>query len=169
MKNTILFLDLDGTLTVLDTNIMENLLAYPNYFLEHTFANDRAIGLVSDFIREYQICEENVYILTKAPSFLPTAKDDKMQWIEKHLEPVWPGISQRAIVQIENGISKRDFIQELFDDKDCLYILIDDYTNNLHEWEKNQNCANFWLGIKAMNGYNRREGKWKGLLLDLMP
>ena len=53
------------------------------------------------------------------------------------------------------GVPKLDYIILR---EDTTNILIDDFSKNLHEWEKGKNN----IGIKYYNGINGNHGTWKG-------
>lgn len=79
--------------------------------------------------------------------------DDEHSAIEKKRWLVDNGLGEVDTLFTPCGARKRDYVET-----EGLNILIDDYTNNLLDWEEK---GNNYLGIKFDNGINGRVGKWK--------
>lgn len=81
------------------------------------------------------------YILTSSPN--EQADADKRAWIEQYV----PELAKRVIC-VRTGLEKAKFAKGA--------ILIDDYTENLVEWERKGG-----IGIKALNGLNGKTLRYK--------
>ena len=65
------------------------------------------------------------------------------------------GLENIPSIFVPYGVPKLDYIILR---EDTTNILIDDFSKNLHEWEKGKNN----IGIKYYNGINGNHGTWKG-------
>jgi 5'(3')-deoxyribonucleotidase len=145
-----LFLDLDGTLAKF--NVRNALKRFDN---EIGFFSklDAYIG-----IQEVNKIAEmgNLYIISASPN--DRADMDKMTWIKKYL----PNIPQENITICRLGENKAEIIQKKYGikiDKNCL--LLDDYSNNLFQWEEHGG-----IGIKRLTSVaDNSRGLWKGKTL----
>lgn len=95
----------------------------------------------------------NVYIVSASPN--EQADKDKQEWLDKYLK----ALPKENITFTRLGQNKADHFMNKYhlDNKDLSnYILIDDYTKNLIEWQK--------LGgkvLKYINEYNNTKQTYK--------
>lgn len=83
------------------------------------------------------------------------ATEEKIAWLKKN------GLGDLDKLFVPYGASKREFIKELTTTGATTFLL-DDYTKNLVEWEKEDNS----VGIKFLNGINDTNKSWHGLRLS---
>lgn len=95
----------------------------------------------------------NIYIVSASPN--EQADKDKQEWLSKYLK----ALPKENITFTRLGQNKADYFMKKYDldNKDLSnYILIDDYTKNLIEWQK--------LGgkvLKYINEYNNTKQTYK--------
>lgn len=95
----------------------------------------------------------NIYIVSASPN--EQADKDKQEWLNKYLK----ALPKENITFTRLGQNKADYFMKKYDldNKDLSnYILIDDYTKNLIEWQK--------LGgkvLKYINEYNNTKQTYK--------
>lgn len=143
-----LFLDLDGTLAKF--NVKNALQRF-----------DNEVGFFSRLgayvgIQEVDNLAKggNLYIISASPN--TQADNDKMIWIKKYL----PSIPVENITICRIGENKAQIIQEKYSieiNKNCL--LLDDYSQNLWQWEEMGGT-----GIKRLTSVaDNSRGLWKGM------
>ena len=143
-----LFIDLDGTLAKF--NVRNALTRFKNE--EGFFARLKAyVGIEN--INELALTQE-IYIISASPN--EQADKDKLQWLAKYL----PNVKSENITLCRLGQNKAQIIQNKYSMKinnKCL--LLDDYTNNLTEWESFGGT-----GVKRLTSVSdNSRGLWKGL------
>ena len=145
-----IFLDLDGTLAKFNVRNALNRFQTEKGF----FANLKAYKGIED-INELAK-EGNVYIISASPN--EQADKDKATWIDLFL----PNLPKSNICFCRLGKNKAKEIKKnlnIIINKEC--ILLDDYTQNLVEWESVGG-----VGIKRLTSVaNNKSGRWKGLAI----
>lgn len=145
LKNKNLFIDIDGTLAVFKKVSVDELYER-GYFLKLDPIHDS----ISAF-KKLATYTENIYILSSYFADSQYALKEKREWVERYLPGakcifVPCGISKASVVK---DIAGRDLTE---DD-----ILIDDYSENLLDWQSYGGCA-----VKFLNGDNGNGKKWLG-------
>lgn len=143
-----LFLDLDGT--VAKFNVKNALKRFDNE--KGFFAK---LGAYVGIENLNELAKNgNLYIISASPN--KNADLDKMVWIEKYL----PNIPKNNITICRLGENKAQIIQEKYQIKinqNCL--LLDDYSQNLFQWEEMGGT-----GVKRLTSVaDNSRGLWKGL------
>lgn len=150
MANKIkLFADLDGTLAE-----WRAAAGYEELFREGYFATlETHAPVVEAFkmLNESGIVEP--YILSAYLTESKYALREKNLWVSQYV----PFVDLGHRLFVPQGISKPDYVAALLGDIDSQYVLLDDYSRNLHEWR-----AVGGIGIKLLNGINGTVGTWKG-------
>ena len=145
-----IFLDLDGTLAKFNVRNALNRFQTEKGF----FANLKAYKGIEN-INELAK-EGNVYIISASPN--EQADKDKATWIDLFL----PNLPKTNICFCRLGKNKAKEIKKnlnIIINKEC--ILLDDYTQNLVEWESVGG-----VGIKRLTSVaNNKSGRWKGLAI----
>ena len=145
-----IFLDLDGTLAKFNVRNALNRFQTEKGF----FANLKAYKGIED-INELAK-KGNVYIISASPN--EQADKDKATWIDLFL----PNLPKSNICFCRLGKNKAKEIKKnlnIIINKEC--ILLDDYTQNLVEWESVGG-----VGIKRLTSIaNNKSGRWKGLAI----
>lgn len=145
-----IFLDLDGTLAKFNVRNALNRFQTEKGF----FANLKAYKGIED-INELAK-KGNVYIISASPN--EQADKDKATWIDLFL----PNLPKSNICFCRLGKNKAKEIKKnlnIIINKEC--ILLDDYTQNLVEWESVGG-----VGIKRLTSVaDNKSGKWKGLAI----
>ena len=98
-----------------------------------------------------------VYILSALLPDSDFCKAEKMVWLIRYL----PEINDDHWIFTKAGIRKPDVVRQLFGGMNDSFVLLDDYSANLAEWESAGGT-----GIKYRNGINGRNGTWSGLYVD---
>ena len=141
-----LFVDIDGTLAkFIPVDSIEELYE-PGYFrkLEPI---ENVINAIKLHIKNHPNME--VYVLSSVLSDRPYAAKEKNEWLDEYLPEIdrehrlYPPCGESKTLMVPGGVTKRDF-------------LLDDYSKNLHEWEKEGTA------IKLKNGINGNKGTWVG-------
>lgn len=145
-----IFLDLDGTLAKFNVRNALNRFQTEKGF----FANLKAYKGIEN-INELAK-KGNVYIISASPN--EQADKDKATWIDLFL----PNLPKSNICFCRLGKNKAKEIKKnlnIIINKEC--ILLDDYTQNLIEWESVGG-----VGIKRLTSVaNNKSGRWKGLAI----
>ena len=79
---------------------------------------------------------------------------EKKEWLKR------AGLQDVPAIFVPYGEDKFRYIDS---DETDLFVLVDDFSWNLHNWEK---AGDKFLGIKYMNGVNGTKGTWTGYRLD---
>ena len=83
------------------------------------------------------------------------AKEEKNDWLDKYL----PIIDEEHRIFVPYGIQKKDWVdQHLNLSSKSVNILLDDYTENLNDWESDE--AGNKYAIKMINDINNSKGSW---------
>lgn len=150
--NTRLFIDMDGTLAVWkQTACFEDLLQ-PGYFRDLP-----PYQTVLDAVKI--LCttkpELDVYALSAYMPENPYAVHEKNAWLDAYL----PEIDFEHRIFVACGSSKARAAANRLKTPciDNSFVLLDDYSVNLHEWKANRGSC-----IKLRNGINGNGGTWKG-------
>ena len=152
MAKIYLFVDIDGTIA--EWKVGSSLCdLHKKGFFYDVKPNKELISFIQSYLNNERI---EIYILTAYIS--QQAIEDKNKWLDEHM----PIIRQNRIF-VPDKQNKAKFVENIFKEKlDKSFILLDDHTPNLIQWEEAGGTA-----IKALNGINRIEGKWKGLMFDV--
>ncbi len=139
----VIYCDMDGVLAKWDTRDKPEDTHKPGYFLARE--EERKI---SDLLHILKKMGYEVSILSAVYTNGYAVKE-KEAWLDQH------GLADIPRVFIPYGGDKSDYVAKTKN------ILIDDYSKNLHQWEKSG-----YVGIKYMNGINGSKGTWKGHTID---
>ncbi|MDQ0361576.1 5' nucleotidase, NT5C type [Breznakia pachnodae] len=150
--NRRVFVDMDGTLAE-----WNNVEVLEQLYEKDYFGSLKPYTNVVDAIKELNK-NENIefFILSK---YLPDSKYsliEKNEWLDKYL----PEIEEDKRIFVKDGELKSVIMNERLGLRDS-DILIDDYNQNLYEWQSAGGTA-----IKIKNGINHNRGTWEGLLLS---
>ena len=146
-----LFLDMDGTLAKFNSkkNALQRFATEKGFFA--TLKPFKHIEKVNELALRTDI---EVYIISATPN--EQADSDKMIWIKKYLN----NIKEQNICFCRIGTNKANEIKRQLNidiDNNCL--LLDDYTNNLIDWNKSNG-----IGIKRLTSLaNNKSKRWKGI------
>jgi len=148
-----LFIDMDGVIVKwLRENDGTDLFLKAGYF-ENLPPAKKMLRIVKDILNSGEY--DGAFILSKLFNKIPNLIDQKNKWINKYA----PEIELEHRLYVPEDISKIDYIKQKFPNwKDSLFILIDDYTPNLIDWEVEEN----FKAIKVYNTINGRNGRWEG-------
>ena len=148
--NLKLFVDMDGTLTEWRKACSIEHLYLDGYF--YTLKpNVELIGYLNNIKNKIEVYIASSYITEKSVK-------EKNDWLDKYFP-----IENEHRIFVPNNINKSQYIiNHLKEPISKNYILLDDFTPNLIEWENAGGTS-----IKALNGINRKEGKWKGWMFDI--
>ena len=143
-----LFVDMDGTLVVWKhAKNMEQLLE-EGYF--------RTMPPYTSVVEAVKMLIEAglpVYSLSAYMTESPDALSEKNEWLDRFI----PEIDQGHRVFCPCTESKWQHACDSTGESGKAYVLLDDYSLNLHDWASNGGIA-----IKLMNGVNGTKGSWKG-------
>lgn len=160
MKSVNFFFDMDGVLATYQTDIVKNM--HKNGYFAHLPVNEKAVDFLKSLMAYPQV---QIYILSKTPNvFAPSSKKDKLFWLKN----VLPELKESHIF-IQDGRKKQtkaEFIKERLGVESYeqdFNVLIDDYSKNLIEWEKEG--KNF-MALKALNGVNNKKGLHKAYCIQ---
>ena len=81
------------------------------------------------------------------------ALKEKNIWVEKY----FPYMHRGNRLFVPQNIRKSEYVRALVGDVNNDYVLLDDYSKNLHDW-----VSAGGRGIKLLNGSNGTVGSWKG-------
>ena len=139
-NNSIIFFDMDG--------VMAKWQQDGKWQEEGYYRTLEPEQKIIDLILKLKATGYEVAILSAVPSV--NAEMDKIAWLGEH------GLGDIMHVFVPYGSSKAEAIDSL--NELCTpmsKILIDDYSQNLHDWDKAGNRA-----IKFRNGINGTKGTW---------
>lgn len=148
---TRIFVDMDGTLA--EFHHCENIedLYSSGYFLELP-EQPTVIKGIEEFAANNPGAE--IYVLSSYLADSETALFEKEVWLDEHFP-----IKHSNRIFVPYGDEKNTYVPGGVRDSD---ILLDDYTANLKQWEKDGG-----IGIKLMNGINGTKGTWQGARVDI--
>lgn len=147
-----LFVDMDGTLAVWKQAACFEDLLQPGYFRDLP-----PYQTVLDAVKI--LCntkpELDVYALSAYMPENPYAVHEKNAWLDAYL----PEIDSEHRIFVACGSSKARAAANRLKTPciDSFFVLLDDYSVNLHEWKANRGSC-----IKLRNGINGNGGTWKG-------
>lgn len=142
------FIDMDGVIARWDTSSSVEDTYKKDYFRKLN-PESLLIEVVLDLVKKgYEVS-----ILSHVYNAI--ASEEKTDWLKQN------GLGSLQKVFVPVGEAKHNFIPN---NLNCVNILVDDYTKNLNEWEKNKENN---IGIKVYNGINGSKGTWKGLSINL--
>lgn len=139
-----LFVDIDGTLAVFKQVDTLETLYEKGYFL-NLQPHENVVAAVKDIVINHPEIEVN--ILSAYLTDSKYALQEKNEWLDKYL----PEIDQAHRVFVSCGSDKKEGIGGIRSDD----FLLDDYTQNLNDWEPPAR------GIKLLNGINHTRGTWE--------
>lgn len=147
-----LFVDMDGTLAVWKQAACFEDLLQPGYFRDlppYQTVLDAAKILCNTKP------ELDVYALSAYMPENPYAVHEKNAWLDAYL----PEIDSEHRIFVSCGSSKARAAANRLKTPciDSSFVLLDDYSVNLHEWKANRGSC-----IKLRNGINGNGGTWKG-------
>lgn len=149
-----LFLDMDGTLAKFNSqrNALERFRTEKGFF-----ANLKPFKYI-EFVNELIGCGKvAVFIISASPN--EQADKDKLTWLNTYL----PNLIIDNICFCRIGTNKAKEIKRQLNidiNENCL--LLDDFTNNLIEWENSKG-----IGIKRITSLaNNKSKRWKGFSIN---
>lgn len=145
---TKLFVDLDGTVAVWNA-----VGEYEDLFKRGYFLNLDVHENVVQGIKLLCNTGMDIYVLSAYLTESQYALREKNEWVKTHLSFV----DRRNRLFVPQNMSKPQYVNALIGKLDSNFVLLDDYSKNLHEW----NAAG-GLSIKLLNGLNGTIGTWKG-------
>ena len=147
-----LFVDMDGTLATWQQAACFEDLLQENYF--------RDLPPYQEVVDAIKILcktrpELDVFTLSAYMPENPYALGEKNDWLDLYL----PEIDTEHRIFVPCGVSKASAAADRFGHFciDGTFFLLDDYSVNLHEWDKSRGRC-----IKLRNGINGNGGTWKG-------
>ena len=142
------FIDMDGTLAKWNDVQFEEL--FEEGYYKNLEPNINVVNTVKRLLNH----EQDVYILSAYLEESKYAKKEKIEWLQKYI----PELNKDKYILLPYGEVKTNYIEGKIGKDD---ILLDDYTKNLLEWEKEGGFA-----IKLRNGINHNKGIWKGMTVS---
>lgn len=157
-----LFVDMDGTIA------KWNNVAFEDLYQKDYYKNLEPDRNILDEVKMFIELNFDVYILS---AYLPDIYDektgelikksyalqDKQEWIKKYI----PEINKDNVIFVPYGTNKAEYLKEHYSPVYEDDYLLDDYTNNLNEWQ-----GYGGTGIKYRNGINGTKGTWQGLSVE---
>lgn len=142
------FIDMDGTLAKWNrVDYFERL--YEEGYYKNLLPMNNVVEAVRKLIDE----GEDVYSLSAYLTDSKYALDEKNEWLNEHL----PEIDHKHRIFVPYGADKSQFIENGINEND---YLLDDYTQNLLQWEQSNGT-----GVKLLNDINHTKGTWQGLFV----
>lgn len=151
-KQRKLFVDIDGTLAVWQVGTPYEELLKRGYF-RNLPAHESVVQAVRMLIAEEKELGFETYALSALMPGNPWAEEDKRVWLAEHL----PELAASRMIFCEPGAKKAEIVSEKFGRIHRGFVLLDDYSENLHAWEQAGG-----KGIKLRNGINGTKGTWNG-------
>lgn len=149
-KNKIkVFIDMDGTLAKWQPEKTYDEIKEKGYFATLPPMENMVKAVNSILSKKNNI---EYYILSAVLN--DSCKRDKLYWLKENI----PNMPKKNCIFVPDGANKAAFVSEKFNmpiNKN--WILIDDFSKNLHRWE-----AAGGTGIKILNGINATKGTWTG-------
>lgn len=138
MNDTIIFFDMDGVLAKWE----ENGNPHEKGFMLSRKPDHAAIGLAK------KLKETGYEVAVLSAVYNTAAELEKVEWLEK------VGLGNVIHLFVPFGSDKSAAVTSMTMSNK---VLVDDYSKNLHEWEKSGNIA-----VKYYNGINGTHGTWAG-------
>ena len=151
-----LFLDMDGTIAKFNSkrNAIQRFTNEKGFF--KSLKPFKYIEVIDNLIKNKSNNQLEIFIISASPN--ENADAEKREWLRAYL----PSLSATNICFCRIGTNKAKAIKEQLNidiDKDC--YLLDDYTNNLIEWNNSNG-----IGIKRLTSKANNSRKiWKGLTI----
>lgn len=144
-----LFVDMDGTL-----NEFQSVKHLEELYVKGRFLNAVPHLEVIEAVK-WVVLNTNieVYILSAYLEHSEYALEEKHNWLDRYL----PEITDKNRIFVVCGESKAEIIRQFFGGLNKEDYLFDDYSINLHEWERAGGT-----GIKLLTGKNNTKGTWRG-------
>lgn len=154
MENNIkLFVDMDGTLAE-----WRKAASYEHLFLDDYFYTLKPHRTLIRWLNKIQNENKNVEVYVASSYILDKHINEKNLWLDKYFP-----IPEDRRIFIPEDCKKSECVSKFLNEQITInHILLDDFTQNLVEWENNGGTS-----IKALNGINKLDEKWKGLALDI--
>ena len=145
-----LFVDMDGTLAE-----WRSACSVEHLYLDGYFYTLRPNWELIQFLDRLK---NQVDIFIASTCITEKSRMEKDLWLDKYFP-----LEEEYRIFIPHKQSKSTYIVSYLGEPiSKSHLLLDDYTPNLIEWRNAGGTA-----IKALNGINRIEGKWDGLLFDI--
>lgn len=148
MNKTNVFVDMDGVLAVYSkrtTELMHN---------KGFFYNRPPITHMLKVVKKLTTNKNYDMFILSSVIDSPYCVPEKEKWLDKYL----PEIKKENRIFVPYGTVKADFVRDRVSHKGKVNVLIDDYTDNLVDWDLDNA-----LPIKVLNGINSTRGTWKDL------
>lgn len=144
-----LFVDMDGTL-----NEFQSVKHLEELYVKGRFLNAVPHLGVIEAVKWIVINTDiEVYILSAYLEHSEYALEEKNKWLDRYL----PEISSENRIFVVCGESKAGVVEDIFGCLNKDDYLFDDYSINLHEWERAGGT-----GVKLLTGKNNTKGTWQG-------
>lgn len=144
-----IFIDMDGTIAEWLTESSFEEVASAGYFRSLPPMESMLLS-VRNLIDRYANMAD-FYILSSVLRDNHSVQE-KIDWLERHLN------RKINYIFVPYGDSKAVTVEKATGQKISRdYVLIDDFSNNLHDWE---NLGG--TGLKVYNGINGKKGTWRG-------
>lgn len=141
-KNIKIFIDMDGVLAKWNTKATKEDTKKNGYFL-----SCEPEQIIISLINRLKKLGFDVSILSCVYPETNSATEKKT-WLKKY------DLFDIKHVFVPYGKNKANYVKN---DNETLNVLIDDYSNNLHQWESQ---GENYRGIKFYNGINGANGTW---------
>lgn len=146
-RNIKLFFDMDGTIANIndkDTSFQQLILS------KGYFENLKPLPFLEEVNKIAALFPENVFILS-ACCDSEYCKEEKIKWLKKYL----PFATKYNVIFTKVGDNKGREVEKRLGSKiDPYFILIDDYSKNIYDWENAGGTS-----LKFVNGGNNTSGK----------
>lgn len=133
-------LDMDGCLAEFRPEATDEQLRSEKYYEE--------LSPIWNLIKAVRFLEKEATVIVVTKILSDPAKKGKGNFLTN------VGLEGIEAVYVPNDKNKADFIKR---SPRTIYVLVDDYSHNLRQWEKSGNVA-----VKFLNGINGTKGTWKG-------
>ena len=154
-KHRHILVDMDGVLATWGEIHAPEELYQKNYFLDRP-PMENCVSSIRALVR----AGEDVYILSAFLADSPYAKSEKQEWLDRYLPEI---SSEHRIFLPTTGDKGKAACAALgLEELHQNVILLDDYNNNLFDFQRAGGTA-----VKALNGINGNTEEWKGPSLDI--
>lgn len=149
---TRIFIDMDGTLAKWTPSATPEQLLEPGFFINMP-PEINVVQMANLLVRKEESNDIQVYILSAVMQENKLAVPEKNDWLDEYVD-----VAPERRIFVPCGENKAEYLPGGIQPSD---ILIDDYSVNLHSWEKSGG-----IGIKMLNGVNGTKGTWKNLTIS---